>query len=384
VPMERSLSVFPRSTAFTLKSCSPHVADPGARNPMTAWPLLAVSLILGSGCREDTRSTPTWRTAAISGESGPARVVLHHDADLPLATGQVVVRGTWGSGAEQFGKRDEASRPGPTSLAVGSTGILHVLDPVNRRIARFDIHGRALASVPIETEAAEDLALTDGAIWVLAYVPGEGAGYRLYQHSEDGTRIGEVELARSIDLVTGLFATGDPAAPDLWVERDHRDQLQVVARGVGLPPAEQRGGALGRTDRSKPGQRFIVARSAPHLASLSQAHPGRFTSTLLEVETHLPLLAVDDWYVSDSQMMLSLVMGVEGTTPNEPWREFQRFVVIQRSGETARSIELAPDRLTDVFRALAVGSDGAIYQLHTTEEGITVLRWDGARRGGAR
>ena len=101
-------------------------------------------------------------------------------ATIGVATiqGQVLVRGSPGTGPGQFGlqgnpTREDEDALGPPSFAVGPAGGLLVLDVLNGRIQRFDPRGRHLGAFPIGRPGAEpvfesDLAVAeDGAIFLV-------------------------------------------------------------------------------------------------------------------------------------------------------------------------------------------------------------------------
>jgi hypothetical protein len=106
--------------------------------------------------------------------------------------------------------------------------------------------------------------------------------------------------------------------------------------------------------------------------------PGETTQPLLVVTTPLPLVAIHE-LASDERggVFLGLLMGQ--TMPDGSLTQVRK-VLLAVHGSQHRVVELAEDRATDSFRPLAVGPDGAIYQLYTTEEGVTVRRWEGGGR----
>jgi hypothetical protein len=300
------------------------------------------------------------------------RVSLGAKPALGAQAGQVVVKGSWGHGSGQFGKRDEASRPGPMSLAVGVEGELYVLDQVNRRVQRYSRSGALLGSVALESETAEDLVVTGADLWVLFYEPGTVPGHRLRRYSPTAATPTLELRVDGLEGVTGLFAGGKSWAPDLWIEVAHENQVQVIAGGKPVLPA-RRAVALGRLDPSQPGTRLLASRGGPALAVVDRVYPGRFTARLLEVETSQPVEVVDDLGVDAAGgLYLSMRIGDDSGL---------RHVLLARRGSSSIDIELASTHATDLNRSIAVGRDGAVHQLETTEEGVTVRRWTPAGEG---
>jgi len=304
------------------------------------------------------------------------------------SSARAVVRGGWGSAAGLFGKRDEASRPGPMSLSVADDGSLLILDQVNRRVVRYDEAGQLLAQIPIASEATEDIVSSGEQLFALVCEGGASPGYRIERYL--GGHGGQtLELDRAIQLATGLFVTGDAAAPDLWVEQRHDIQTRVLAAGRPLAPAEQQHAELGRPDRGHDGQRLSALRTGPNRARVLQVVPGesapppypgapperedRSARLRLEVSTALPLVAIQELETDrQGRLFLGLLVGHEGPDGLEQARKL--MLVVERGAHQV--VPLFVERITDVFRPVAVGPDGQIYQLQTTEEGVTVWRWE--------
>jgi hypothetical protein len=346
-------------------------SSPAGCRPRCPWSCanagagLLIAVLTLASCAEQEPPVGAKRQPSLVLERS-VRVSLGSQAALGAQAGQVVVKGSWGNGSGEFGKRDEASRPGPMSLAVGVEGELYVLDQVNRRVQRYSHSGALQGSIALESEAAEDLVTTGADLWVLFYEPGTVPGHRLRRYSPPAATPTLELRIDGLDGVTGLFAAGKPSAPDLWIELAHENQVQVIASGKPVAPA-QRAVALGRLDPSQLGTRVLASRGGPSLAVVDRVYPGRFTSRLLEVETAQTIEAVDDLGVdSAGGLYLSMLIGDDSGL---------RHVLLARRGSSTVDIELASKQATDLNRSLAVGRDGAVHQLETTEEGVTVRRW---------
>ena len=74
------------------------------------------------------------------------------------AAGVLLVKGAWGSGPGQFGrKRDPESAPEmPMAILAGAVGEVSILDQVNRRVQRFK-DGRALPPLSFGSDTVQDL-----------------------------------------------------------------------------------------------------------------------------------------------------------------------------------------------------------------------------------
>jgi hypothetical protein len=319
-----------------------------------------------------------------------AEVKLDLSHDLSVDDAQIVVRGAWGSAPGAFGQRPEGSRPGPMSLVIGDDNTIHVLDQVNRRVQRFDPSGRVTGQTSITAETTETIALAPGSadLWTLVYEPGATPGHRVERYA-DGQRAQQVKLGSAVQLVTGLYVTGTGAAPSVWVEERHDRQIQLVAAGRALAPAEQTRHVLGRPYRGQHTERLTAARLDASRAALIHVLPGQGTHRLLDVVTPLPLMAIHA-LASDraGRIYLGLLLGREVQPGHAPPEVHRLLLVHQGQGIAPLTIQLARERTHDVFQPLAIGPDGSVYQLHTSEEGVTVRRWalpaDARSKGGAR
>lgn len=342
-----------------------------ATSPKTARALL-VALVSGAlmpGCTG--RPEPTGqRTATLTrpAPDGPVRVKLGLIPGVPLAAGQVILRGRWGAGPGMFGRQDEASRPGPMALAADARGRVSILDQVNRRVVRYSHRGRLLGDTPLSGRGAatsEYLAAgTDGDLHVLSLEP---ASSRFWMHhlAPDGKLLATTGLARSISLPTGLFLERAGETTHVWVEQRHWWQTRV---GDGAR-------ALGRPDPSRPGARVLAQRAGPRLVKVLRVFGGRYTSTLFAVETPMPVLAIQQLAVDRRGVVyLALLLGRESGPPSWELSETRRVMLVQ-GAKQQRVIQLEQGRVTDCNQDLAVSPDGEVFQLFSTERELRVRRW---------
>lgn len=331
-------------------------------------------LLFALGCQEPPPAPAV--ADRVAPLSGPARVALGPEADLGLAQSRVVVRGVWGAGPGQFGRDEAGARPGPLSLAVDrATGVVHVLDQENGRVQRFSPEGTRLAPLTGISGTTEDIVVAGGAVWSLAYQPDDPTGRLVHRLGAQGPEL-TVPLRRDLGATTGIFASGPASAPDLWVEQDQDTQLRVVREGQAVPPSAQVRRALGRPDIGHPGRRVTARLAGSHAALVMSVDPERGLEPVLELVTPVPLVAIQELYTdSAGTLYIGLFMAAEGPPPSFEWSQVRKVVVAWRPGAGHRVIQMAPYQDTMVYRPLAVGHDGALYQLHTTEAEVVVRRW---------
>ncbi len=314
---------------------------------------LLPALLMAAGCPDPgPTAAPASRTA-----DRPLTHQVRARADLTLADAVVVLRASWGDGPKQLGKRDEASRPGPMDIAVDQAGVIHLLDQVNRRVQRFSPDGRLLKPLALEAETAEHIALAEGKVWALSYRP-DTAGHSLDLLTTRGPRR-LLTFAPGDEPVTGLFA----ARGALWLEHAHARVTRVLPEGdpvvvLGRP----RGGTSGH---------HLAAALREGAAFVMGVIPGQTTYRLLQVSPGAgEALAGLEALTSGSDGMVAL-----GLTLRRGEHDTRRVAVVWRPGAPALTVELALHQATDMNNYLAAGPGGALYQLHTTEQGVTVRRW---------
>lgn len=321
------------------------------------WPLLLLT-----ACSQ--------RQPPVGGRSHPlltapvARLELSGGSARPFPARELLRRG-WGSGPDQLGRREEASRPGPMSLAVDGKGQIHLLDQVNRRLLRFDADGRQLGALPLEGETAEDLVPAGDRTFVLYYEPGSSPGYRVVAHGQAGEVLQRQRLHRSIQLATGLFALGAADAPDLYVERAHFDQVQVASQGRLLPEERQTRVELGRAARGG-GPRLLVGRVGERGALVRRVLAGRYTAPLLELELPARVAAVEDWLLDEQGRVLLSILLEQGSL-------LERRLLLWEAGVGLVADWQAPStRGADVLRPLALSPGGQIVSLESDAGGVSL------------
>jgi hypothetical protein len=285
----------------------------------------------------------------------------------PVASGEadVIVRGSWGSRPGQFGKVDEASRPGPMDFAVTDRG-LYVLDPVNARVQLFGWDGGFSQAISIGTKTADFLAVDErGQVIVLdAFVKRD-----LRVFSPAGELVVDRKLPGSIGLPSAVLTEGGR----VYIEERHNLVYEVIvtddrsgapAQVVGSITGRPRAGRRAAVHVRKEGTNVVVLRTAPDVAS---AQP-------LTLQFPRPITAVVG-VESDERGRIY----VAATSPRDPqrdaWKADILLSVTGPDGSLVGSLCLADAYITDHYRTFGVSRAGDIIQMQTTADGVRFVRW---------
>jgi hypothetical protein len=281
------------------------------------------------------------------------------DEQVTPAQAEVLVQGRWGPGPGEFGKVDEASRPGPMDFAV-TDDTLYVLDPVNARVQLFDLPGSFRGEIPIGTRTADFMCVDDcGNVTVLdAFVRRE-----LKTFSASGELLTHSELPASIGLCSAIFVAGDR----VYVEERHsqvyelsaaRGQFGVPAAVVGTLPGRPLRSNRGTVDARKVGTRDVILQ--------------RETSTTLRFDRPVASIVALE---SDDSGRVYLAAACQPTPDGDPWKTDIVLVALEPGERIAGLIRMPNAYITDHYRKLFVSRAGDIIQMQTTEEGVRFVRW---------
>lgn len=312
---------------------------------------------------------PPSSVADVPAAATAAAAPLSSDANAP----RVVLRGPWGDGPGQFGRRaaSEGSPEAPNAVSIDASGDVAVLDQVNRRVQRFR-DGRFVGSLPLPNEAAQDLATaSDGRVAVLDRLGApsltlfDAAGRPARTVPLVGGPISEG------GAVTGLFAASD----GLYVEREHRELVRLTdARGEPDPSRATLWGRPGRDGATllrasiadRPRGMVTVSAADRATGAMDWSH----TVTLDGAILHLVLLDGD----RHGRVYLGAVAGRElGGAFTDPRTLVVRF---DRAGVPVATLQLpAPPEADELFRPLAIDDEGHVFALSPGADGLSLVEY---------
>jgi len=285
----------------------------------------------------------------------------------------VVLSAPWGSGAGQLGHRldPESAGEGPMSLFVDHHRGIVILDNVNRRVARFDPHGAPLRPLPLETDAAQDLARMGERVAVLDRLHDK----RISIFEADGQPTATISLAAAgfpdAAVVTGIFGDREGA---LWGEREHTSS-QRITDPEGMPdsahvPAPGRPTRAGSFVAAAIADRAAGRASVTFYATLANTPTWQVTVDFGAPIMFLTVLDAD----AAGRVYIGAHTGNEGAAPPYAIINESLTIIALGSGgsEAARMTVPAPPPREESFRDLYVGDDGTIYWMRRTATGVVV------------
>ena len=285
--------------------------------------------------------------------------------------GQVLVRGSPGTGPGQFGLQGNPSREdedalGPPSFAVGPMGGLVVLDVLNGRIQRFDARGRYLGAFPIGRPGAEpvfesDLAESDdGAIFLVT----ESENPTLTQFDPSGKVLLSGALPQSFKGVDQLLSV-----------RGRPTFLMLNGQSV---RAELGWGGI-RAEGPRPGlpagDLFVQAERAGRWSALVRfaAADGRVRRTV-NLRSDIPIARVRLVGVNRRGDVV-LAVDRQDNADGEATRAEVLLLSLTPQGKIAGSVVAPPGDRRWLFREFALAPDGSVIQMQSDLAEVRLVRW---------
>jgi hypothetical protein len=314
--------------------------------------------------------TPGITAPRLTGDGGAAA------AGRPVARGETVIDGKWGSRPGEFGRRrDPESNPeAPMALAAGAGGQLAIVDQINRRVQRFS-NGKPAGVIPIGGDTVQDLAEgPEGRTVLLDRL----ADKNVQVYDRDGKLMNEAPIVgKGVPEgggVTGVF-TDDKG---IYVEREHTALVRIA--DVNGNTDADRPELSGRPTRD--GRLLISAALADRAAGQlvvravdRQSGQPAWTAPIQLAAPILHILLLD----SDRQGMVYVAAATGHESPAPPYTIYDEAITVVRigaGGAPRGSLDLpsfpTPD---ETFRPLSVDDSGAIYQMIPYENGVRVVKY---------
>lgn len=317
-----------------------------------------------------TAASTAMATSAVDGGATTATRATRDGGGA--AQGRVVLSAPWGDRDGQLGRRvdPESLAQGPMSFFVDAHGVV-VLDEVNRRLARFDAHGRALAPLALDGDTAQDVARTRDGVAVLDRLHDR----RVTVYDADGTPRARLPLVgpgvADAAAVTGLFAADDGA---LYLEREHGAWMRLADAAGNADRA--RAPAPGRPTRAG---RFVNAAivdkqsGTVRVRLYDDAESAPAWETTVRVGAPILYLALLDGDAAGRVYLGAHTGREQPTAPYAIVDESLVLVALSATGtEQDRLVLPAPPPREEAFRDLYVGDDGTIYWMRRTAAGVVV------------
>jgi hypothetical protein len=288
------------------------------------------------------------------------------------APDQVLVRGSPGTAAGQFGlqgnpARDDEDALGPPSFAIGPQGSIFVLDILNGRIERFDAKGRfvgtfALVRAPgAEPVVESDLAVAEEG-YVFVFTAGESPSIAQY----DGA--GKL-------LVSGVLPPSFKGVDLLFAGRPRPVFLMQNGQSV---RAELGWGGL-RAEGPFPGlplgELYVQAeRVSRWLAALRILTPEGHVKRSVQLHSRVPIVRVRLVGVNRRGEVVMAVDRAEGPEDEPPLAEVL-LLAITPQGQLAGSVSVPPGDRRFEWREFVIAPDGAVVQMQSDAAEVRFVRW---------
>jgi len=317
--------------------------------------VLVASASVFGGCMSSEESPGTQRTS-LSREVAVAELDALPPAGFSAAT--AVVEAPWGDAEGAFQRETVAAQTGPMAIAAERDEGFSIVDTVGARVYRYTAEGELRGVIATSVETADDLTvLPGGGVALLAYRRTPTPGYDLMTFDDRGSLLERRAAPQGASLPTAVVADGD----QVYVEQRH-EQLLPDSGGEAL---------WGRPD----GDLLVRARLDDGDAVLWTADREGQTAWSLRVDAPWPvteLLAVES-----AEPYLAIVLRhIETGADGDPVGQETWLVTVSHAGEALGSLRLVDSRVTDAGRPFALTPGGAVLELVTSEEGVSVLRYD--------
>ena len=285
--------------------------------------------------------------------------------------GQVLVRGSTGSGPGQFGlqgnpSRDDEDALGPPSFAVGPAGGLLVLDVLNGRIQRFDSRGKYLGSFPVGRPGVEPVFESDIA------VADDGAIF-LVTESESPT-LTQFDPAGKV-LLSGALPPSFKGVDQILSVRGRPTFLMLNGQSV---RAELGWGGI-RAEGPRPGlpagDVFVQVERAGRWSALVSfaAADGRVRRTV-NLRSAIPIARVRLVGVNRRGDVVLAVDRQDGAD-DEATRAEILLVSLTPQGQIAGTVVVPPGDRRWLFREFALAPDGSVIQMQSDVGEVRLVRW---------
>jgi hypothetical protein len=285
--------------------------------------------------------------------------------------GQVLVRGSPGSGPGQFGlqgnpSRDDEDALGPPTFAVGPAGGLLVLDVLNGRIQRFDPRGKFQGSFPVARAGAEpvfesDIAVADdGAIFLVT----ESDSPTLTQYDPSGKV-----------LLSGALPPSFKGVDQILAVRGRPTFLMLNGQSV---RAELGWGGI-RAEGPRPGlpaaDVFVQVERAGRWSALVRfAGADGIVRRTVNLRSAVPIARVRLVGVNRRGDVVLAVDRQEGAE-DEATRAEVLLVSLTPQGQIAGSVVVPPGDRRWLFREFALAPDGSVIQMQSDVGEVRLVRW---------
>lgn len=274
---------------------------------------------------------------------------------------EIVIRAPWGKAPKGFGLIEEAEGVGPQSLCIDADLNIYVVDLVNRCVQKFDSAGHYISKIDFDIRAHDVTVDDTGNVYVLAPYDNiikkydvKGDWLTTYRIAKKIEQI-DALIVRNADVVVRtakqdeyLIATGKGTL-------NSRDQLNTVKKGISGMNGNLRYETFWINDHTG---KFLVLDDKGE----------KLKEVLVSTKNSLGSIVFIN---SDRKGQLYLLL----TTFDKDGYAQLKVLKYNQKGELMAAIKLPSRYFTYCYKKVVVDRYGNVYQLLTTEDGVTVIKW---------
>lgn len=272
------------------------------------------------------------------------------DISVIKPSSNMVLSGSWGKADGQFGKTEENFITGPMSFKVYNDKIFF-LDQENKRVQTFNLSGDFLESFSIRKTTYVDIKADSNNVYLLDAF----GGYTVDVYSTEGDLKQTLPIDKKLQPVTGFQVIEGV----VMVESNH-DTSKVIGDINGAKVSKVRSGKV-IDGREGPGGKPVEAEFGQEAEVVKAGRLYDYDSP--------DLLAILDLIIEGKDTYLLTAHGKqsEGSLT-------QTYFSLTKVTDPGWQIILPDKYATDHFRKADV-SEGKIYQMQTTDEGVKLIQW---------
>ncbi|OIP42708.1 hypothetical protein AUJ95_01390 [Candidatus Desantisbacteria bacterium CG2_30_40_21] len=308
--------------------------------------------------------------------------VMANDA-TNLYKSRVLIDAQWGNDYDKFGlligkKGQEIEPIGPLTFTVNDKENIYIFDTVNRQVKKFSAEGVYEETIAFNVYGTSICVDKGENLYILN-------GHTIMQYSNDGLLTNTYEISKDIDLIEGygqnVFCDMEG---NLCVNKIQ--EIYIVVTSVEtkqksnskklLSPSMQKETKKWGLPGNKLNDYFAVKWIDSHNMTIRALYDNKdltlSRAPLKEISTKTQDSFGGVLFLGQDNHDAIYIETERITSDNYVHLEVKKYDL---KGNMLAEIELPNDYLTPIYKKIAIDSQGNIYHLLTTPEGVIVVKW---------